>query len=122
MDKNKKLNKQRLRRRNHVRNRLRGTSILPRLCIQRTLKHFGCQLIDDAAGKTLVSASTHDKDLRDSIKQSGNSAAAAEVGKILAQKANAAGITSVKLDRGHSRYHGRVKSFADAAREAGLKF
>ncbi len=121
MDKNKKLQKKRLRRRNHVRNRLRGDSVLPRLCIHRSLKHFSCQLVDDAAGKTLVSASTRDKGLRDSIQTSGNCDAAAEVGKALAEKASSAGIRSVKLDRGHNKYHGRVKAFADAAREAGLQ-
>ena len=121
MDKNKQLKKKRLRRRNHVRNRLRGNSELPRLCIHRSLKHFSCQLVDDSAGKTLVSASTRDKALRSSITVGGNCAAAAEVGKALAEKATSAGITSVKLDRGHNKYHGRVKAFADAARDAGLQ-
>ncbi|MEM9644978.1 MAG: 50S ribosomal protein L18 [Planctomycetota bacterium] len=121
MDKNKKLQKKRLRRRNHVRNRLRGSSDLPRLCIHRSLKHFSCQLVDDSAGKTLVSASTRDKALRDSVKIGGNCDAAAEVGKALAEKASAAGIQTVKLDRGHNKFHGRVKAFADAAREAGLQ-
>lgn len=121
MDKNKKLQKKRLRRRNHVRNRLRGTSSLPRLCVNRSLKHFSAQLVDDSQGKTLASASTRDKSLRDSVPQGGNCAAAAEVGKAIAEKASAAGIQQVKLDRGHNKYHGRVKAFADAAREGGLK-
>ena len=118
MDKNKKLQKQRKRRRNHVRNKLRGHSDLPRLCVHRSLKHFSVQIIDDEAGKTLVSASTRDK--ATSVKNGGNCEAAAEVGKIIAEKASGAGIKQVKLDRGHNKYHGRVKAFADAAREGGL--
>ncbi len=120
MDKNKKLGKQRLRRRNHVRNVLRGSADRPRLCVQRTLKHFAVQLVDDSTGKTLASASTRDKVLREQIKFGGNCDAAAEVGKAIAERASAAGITTVKLDRGHNKYHGRVKAFADAARESGL--
>ncbi len=122
MDKNKKLNKQRVRRRNHVRNRLRGTADQPRLCVQRSLKHFACQLIDDLAGRTLVSASTKDAAVIGKIASTGNCDGAAEVGKLIAEKATAAGITRVKLDRGHNKYHGRVKAFADSAREAGLQF
>ncbi|QDV64641.1 50S ribosomal protein L18 [Crateriforma conspicua] len=121
MDKNKQLQKKRLRRRNHVRNRLRGDNTLPRLSVHRSLKHFSCQLIDDSSGKTLASASTRDKALRESIKAGGNCDAAAEIGKAIAEKASAAGISEVKLDRGHNKYHGRVKAFADAARESGLK-
>lgn len=120
MDKNKQLQKRRLRRRNHVRNKLRGTADHPRLCVSRTLKNFSCQLIDDEAGKTIVSASTQDKDVRSTLKSGGNSEGAAAVGKLLAEKAVAAGVKAVKLDRGHNKYHGRVKAFADAAREAGL--
>ena len=122
MDKNKKLDKQRLRRRYHVRNKLRGSADHPRMCVERSLKHFGCQLVDDINGVTLASASTKDKDVRDAVKVSGNCDAAAEIGKKIAEKATAAGIKKVKLDRGHTRYHGRVKAFADAAREAGLEF
>lgn len=120
MDKNKKLGKKRLRRRNHVRNALRGSADRPRLCVQRSLKHFSVQLVDDATGRTVASASTRDNTLRDSVKVGGNCDAAAAVGKAIAQKAEAAGIKEVKLDRGHNKYHGRVKAFADAARESGL--
>jgi large subunit ribosomal protein L18 len=120
MDKNKKLAKQRLRRRNHVRNVLRGSAERPRLCVQRTLKHFSVQLIDDSTGTTVASASTRDKSLRDGIKSGGNCEAAASVGKAIAEKAQGIGVTAAKLDRGHNKYHGRVKAFADAAREAGL--
>ena len=122
MDKNKKLDQQRTRRRFHVRNRLRGSADQPRLCIHRSLKHFGCQLIDDLTGKTLASASTRDSSVRDGVQYGGNCDAAAQIGKMIAEKASAAGITRVKLDRGHTKYHGRVKAFADAAREAGLQF
>ena len=121
MDKNKQLNKRRVRRRNHVRARLRGTADHPRMCIQRSLKHFSVQLVDDLAGKTLVSASTRDQSISGSVKSGGNCDAAAVVGKLIAEKASSAGIKTVKLDRGHNRYHGRVKAFADAAREAGLQ-
>jgi len=122
MDKNKKIQTRRTRRRYHVRNRLRGSQQRPRLCIDRSLKHFSCQLIDDTAGRTLASASTKDKAIRASIGSGGNCDAAAEIGKLIAERAVAAGITSVKLDRGHAKYHGRVKAFADAARERGLSF
>ncbi len=119
MDKNKTLDQRRKRRRNHVRNKLRGSADHPRLCVHRSLKHFSCQLVDDLAGKTLVSASTRDQGVN--LKQGGNCDAAAEIGKLIAEKATAAGIQSVKLDRGHNKYHGRVKAFADAARQAGLQ-
>lgn len=101
---------------------MRGTADKPRICVTRSLKHFGCQLVDDISGKTLVSASTKDKTLRETVKGGGNCDAAAMVGKTVAEKAVAAGIKQVKLDRGHCRYHGRVKAFADAAREGGLEF
>ena len=122
MDKNKQIQKKRLRRRHHVRNRLRGSADQPRLCVQRSLKHFSCQLIDDESGKTLASASTRDKTLRSQFSATGNCDAAALVGKAIAERASAAGIQAVKLDRGHNRYHGRVKAFAEAAREGGLQF
>ncbi|TWU27117.1 50S ribosomal protein L18 [Novipirellula galeiformis] len=122
MDKNKKLQKKRLRRRHHVRNKLRGSADHPRLCVQRSLKHFGCQLVDDESGRTLVSASTLDKSVRASLSNGGNNDAAAAIGKLIAERASSVGVTAVKLDRGHNKYHGRVKAFAEAAREAGLQF
>lgn len=122
MDKNKKLNQQRKRRRNHVRNKLRGSAEHPRLSVHRSLKHFSCQVVDDHAGKTLASASTRERAVSDDINNAGNCDAAALVGKAIAQRASAVGITSVKLDRGHNRFHGRVKAFAEAAREGGLEF
>lgn len=122
MDKNKVIQKRRLRRRNHVRNKMRGTAEHPRMCIHRSLKHFGCQVVDDASGRTLVSASTRDTAVRGDVTSGGNCEAAATVGKLIAEKATAAGIKAVKLDRGHNKYHGRVKAFAEAAREGGLEF
>jgi large subunit ribosomal protein L18 len=122
MDKNKVNQKKRLRRRNHVRNRLRGSAEQPRLCVHRSLKHFSCQVVDDLSGKTLVSASTRDQGVRSGVAYGGNCEAAAAIGKVIAEKATAAGIKAVKLDRGHNKYHGRVKAFADAAREGGLAF
>lgn len=122
MDKNKQIAKKRQRRRHHVRNRLRGSAEQPRLCVHRSLKHFSCQVIDDQTGTTLVSASTRDKDFRGDLASSGNCDAAAKVGKLIAEKATANGIKKVQLDRGHNKYHGRVKAFAEAAREGGLQF
>jgi len=116
------VNGQRLRRKYRVRNKIRGTADRPRLTVHRTLTGFSAQLIDDLAGKTLVSGSTREKDLRGSIGYGGNCAAAAKLGKEGAERAKAAGIERVAFDRGHCRYHGRVAAFADAAREAGLDF
>lgn len=122
MDKNKKIQSKRLRRRHHVRNKLRGSATQPRLCVQRSLKHFACQVVDDEQGTTIVSASTRDKSIRDQMKAGGNCDAAALVGKLVAERAVEAGIKTAQLDRGHNKYHGRVKAFAEAAREAGLQF
>jgi large subunit ribosomal protein L18 len=116
------VNGQRLRRKYRVRKAVRGTAERPRLCVQRTLKHMGCQLIDDDAGKTLFSASTRDKSVRGQIKAGDNCEAAAAVGKALAEQAVQAGVTRVCFDRGASKYHGRVAALANAAREAGLQF
>lgn len=116
------INGQRLRRKYRVRKAVRGTAQRPRLCVQRSLKHMGCQLIDDDAGKTLVSATTRDKSVREQLKSSDNCEAAAAIGKIIAERAVGAGITEVCFDRGASKYHGRVAALATAAREGGLKF
>jgi large subunit ribosomal protein L18 len=90
------------------------------MSIRRSLKHISVQLIDDLTGQTLVSASTKDAALREQFKYGGNCEAAAAVGKVVAEKALEANIQSVRLDRGHARYQGRVAALADAAREAGL--
>jgi large subunit ribosomal protein L18 len=90
------------------------------MSIRRSLKHISVQLIDDLTGQTLVSASTKDAALREQFKYGGNCEAAAAIGKVVAEKALEANIKSVRLDRGHARYQGRVAALADAAREAGL--
>ncbi len=101
-----------------IRVKLSGTAERPRLNVYRSLNHIYAQLIDDMEGKTLVSASTREA----KIKTGGNVAAAKEIGKKLAEKAKAKGVSKVVFDRGGYLYHGRIKALADAAREAGLKF
>ena len=113
-------NVQHWRRKNRVRKKLRGTAERPRLSVNRSNKHLYCQVIDDESGKTLASASTRDKDLRDQISSGGNCDAAKLIGSTIAERAKAAGVTTVKLDRGRFKYHGRVAELADAAREGGL--
>lgn len=120
MDQNKVIRKQRQRRAFRVRKRLSGTSERPRLMVNRTHKHVYCQLIDDTSGRTIVSASTRDKELRGSIKNGGNKDAAIAVGKALADKASAAGVKAICFDRGRFKYHGRVAALAEAVREAGI--
>jgi len=120
MNKQKYVGSQRLRRRRHARNRLRGDTERPRLCVVRSNKHIYCQVIDDLAGKTLVSASTRDADVRSDVARGGNIQAAEKIGARIAEKALAAGIKQVKFDRGHARYHGRLAALADAARKGGL--
>ena len=122
MRKQKIVNNQRLRRGFRVRNHLRDVSDRPRLSIFRSSAHVYCQLIDDNIGKTIVSVSTRDKEVRSKIKNGGNCEAAKMVGQMIAEKAKAAGITQVKFDRGRYKYHGRVAELASAAREAGLEF
>lgn len=109
-----------IRQRVHDRIRLKmgGTAERPRLNVYRSLNHLYVQVIDDQAGKTLVSAST----LSGKIKIGGNVAAAKEVGKLVAERAKEMGIKRVVFDRGGYLYHGRIKALADAAREAGLEF
>jgi large subunit ribosomal protein L18 len=101
-----------------IRKKVHGTAERPRLAIFRSLNHIYAQIIDDAAGKTLVSASTTEKDLRGTT--GGNIEAAERVGRAVAERALAAGISSVVFDRGGYVYHGRVKALTDAARAAGL--
>ncbi|MFN7628245.1 MAG: 50S ribosomal protein L18 [Pirellula sp.] len=122
MDIRKVVDGQRERRAYRVRKRVRGTSERPRLCVYRSLQNFGCQVIDDEAGKTIVSVSSAEKSLKGQVGYGGNCDAAAKLGKILAERAIQAGIKSVSFDRGPYKYHGRVAAFADAAREAGLEF
>lgn len=110
-------------RANRVRYKIRQVaSGQPRLSIFRTTKHTYAQIIDDASGRTLVSASTLEKEMRDSVKHGGNAEAAAAIGKRLAERAKVANITKVVFDRGGFLYHGCTKALADAARESGLDF
>ena len=122
MNKQKIIAKQRQRRRHHSRSKCRGTQERPRLSVFRSHKHIACQVIDDVTRKTIVSASTRDSDLATSISYGGNKDAAMLIGKAVAEKAIAAGVTKVRFDRGDYQYHGRVAALADAAREAGLNF
>jgi large subunit ribosomal protein L18 len=94
----------------------------PRLCVHRSSKHIYAQVIDDAAGRTLVAASSIEKDLRAQLKTGADKAAAAAVGKLVAERALKAGLKEVVFDRGAYLFHGRVKALADAAREGGLTF
>jgi large subunit ribosomal protein L18 len=94
----------------------------PRLSVHRSSKNIYVQIIDDVAGKTVAAASTLDGDLRKSLKTGADVAAASAVGKLIAERAEKAGITDVVFDRGSFLYHGRVKALAEAAREGGLKF
>jgi len=115
----KDANKARLKRHKRVRAKISGTASRPRLAVYRSNAHIAAQVIDDVAGVTLVSASTHEKDFQGN---GGNKVAARAVGKLLAERANAKGITEVVFDRGGYLYHGRVSELAEGAREGGLKF
>ena len=111
-----------LRRRRHgrVRKKVAGTAERPRLAVFRSNAHIAAQVIDDASGRTLASAATVEKDLRGGA--TGNTAAAATVGRLVAERARAAGISKVVFDRGGNQYAGRIAALAGAAREAGLEF
>lgn len=112
--------RRRERRRHHVRSRVQGTAERPRLSVHRSSKHIYAQLIDDLKGVTLAAASSQAKDV--DLKYGGNIKAATAVGQKIADLAKAKGITMAAFDRGHYRYHGRVKALADAARKGGLQF
>lgn len=116
----KQIARQRQRRRFRVRNRVKRNSTRPRLSVFRSRQHLYAQIIDDLAGKTLVAASTLDKQLRDQVAYGGNCKAAAVVGKAIADRALEAGIKQVAFDRREYQYGGRVAAMADAARDAGL--
>ena len=112
-----------LRRKARVRRALKATANgRPRLSVFRSSKQIYVQVIDDAAGRTLAAASSLDKDLKASLKTGADKAAAEAVGKLVAERAKAAGIEAVVFDRAGYKYHGRVAALADAAREGGLKF
>lgn len=122
MDRRKRVDAQRTRRRGHVRRRIRGTPERPRLTVFRSGRHIAAQIIDDDAGKTLAAASTQQKDVADGLASTANRDAAKRVGQLLAARAKEAGVSKVAFDRGHYKYHGRIAALADAAREAGLEF
>ncbi len=122
MKQRKLIQARRLRRQRHVRKRLFGTSERPRLAVFRSSKHIYAQVIDDAEAKTLAQASTLDPEIRQQQAYGGNKAAAALVGRIVAERAKQAGIDKICFDRRSYKYHGRVEALATAAREAGLQF
>jgi large subunit ribosomal protein L18 len=117
----RKIEKKEIRNRIHsrIRRKLRGTAERPRLAVFRSVAHIYAQVIDDAAGATLASASTVDKGGKTN---GGNVAAAEAIGKLVAERAQEKGLRKVVFDRGGYQYHGRVKALADAARTAGLEF
>ncbi|MEE9288742.1 MAG: 50S ribosomal protein L18 [Bacteroidota bacterium] len=113
----------RVRIKQRIRRRVAGTSERPRLTVHRSLRHVYAQIVDDSAGRTLVSASTLSKDLRDKVKEVKSSVEASKlVGVVLGQKALEKSISKVVFDRSGYRYHGNVKALADGAREGGLIF
>ena len=122
MDHSRSILRQRLRRRHRVRRGIRGTADWPRLTVFRSHKHIYAQVIDDAAGRTLASASSRDREIRDALGFGGNKQTAEAIGRTLAERAQAAGVKQVCFDRGSFRYHGRVAALAEAARAAGLEF
>ena len=119
-----KESRQEIRAKKHmkIRNRFSGTAERPRLAVFRSNNHVYAQVIDDVAGKTLVSASTLEKDIKAELKNTDDTDAATKVGEIVAKRALEKGIKAVVFDRGGYIYHGKVKALADAAREAGLEF
>lgn len=112
----------RLRRKAHIRKTVRGDAERPRLSVFRSANHIYAQVIDDTSGTTLAEASTLSEPLRTMEGHRGNREAAAQVGRLVAQRALEAGVSRVAFDRNGFLYHGRVKALADAAREAGLEF
>lgn len=115
-------NQKRKERHYSIRNKVTGTPERPRLNIFKSSKHIYAQIIDDATGKTLVSASTLDKELKDKAAELSKTEAATLVGKTVGERAKKSGINTVVFDRGGYLYHGRVKLLADGARESGLEF
>ena len=122
-DKNKAKQMRLERRKWSLRSRLSGSAERPRLSVFRSDKHIYAQVIDDLSGRTLVAVASTSAEVRGAdLKNGGNIAAAKAIGKAIAERAKAAGITKVAFDRGGRQYHGRIKALADAAREGGLQF
>jgi large subunit ribosomal protein L18 len=111
--------RQRQRRHRRVRKKVEGSAERPRLAVFRSNKHISAQVIDDRSGRTIAAASTTEADIRSGA--TGNKEAASQVGRLVAERAKAAGVTKVVFDRGGNLYHGRVAAVADAARDAGLE-
>ena len=122
MDAQKLKHRRQSRRRRHVRSKVVGTTERPRLTVFRSSKHIYAQLIDDSQGVTLAAASSRVKEAKTELPYGGNIKAAVSVGTKIAEAAKAKGIAKVAFDRGHYRYHGRIKALADAARKGGLQF
>ena len=112
----------RVKKHNRLRNRFAGTAEIPRLAVFRINNHMYAQIIDDTIGKTLVSASTTQKEVKAELEKTNNVDAAAYLGTVIGKKAVEAGIKEVVFDRGGFIYQGKIKALADAAREAGLEF
>jgi large subunit ribosomal protein L18 len=110
----------RTRRHFRLRKKVAGSTVRPRLVVTRSARHIGVQVVDDSVGRTLASASTLEADLRSN--DGDKTAKARKVGELIAERAKAAGVSSVVFDRGGDKYHGRIAALADAAREAGLEF
>ncbi len=119
---NNKIKTNFLRRQKRIRYKLKKENNKPRLCVFVSNLHIYAQVIDDVQGITLASSSTLDKELRSSLSKTSNKMAAEIIGKSVAQRLIAKGISEVVFDRGGRLYHGKIKSLADAARESGLKF
>ncbi len=119
-----KVSRAQVRQKKHrrMRNHIAGTSERPRLSVFRSDKHIYAQIIDDSTGKTLVAASTVEKDVKGALEKTNDVAAAKYVGTVIGKKAIEAGIKEVVFDRGGYIYHGKVQALADGAREAGLVF
>lgn len=116
--------KEQARKRRHVRLRKKvsGSTGRPRLCVHKSLNHIYAQIIDDTKGRTIVAASTLDKDVKAESGHKGNVAMAKKIGQLLATRAAQAGIKQIVFDRGGYKYHGRIKALAEGAREGGLEF
>ena len=114
--------KARLKRHRRVRLKVSGTTERPRLCVFRSLNHIYAQVIDDTRKHTIVSASSLDPEIKEQLKEKAKKSVAEIVGTLVARRAKEKGIKELVFDRGGYQYHGRVKSLAEAAREAGLKF
>ena len=126
LEKGKRKEEARLKRKKRVRKKIFGTPERPRLCVYKSCKHIYAQIIDDTIGNTLVAASSLSPEIREKLeelkKKGGKTEVAKAVGELIAKKALEKGITKVCLDRGGFRYHGRIKALADSARALGLEF